>query len=229
MVLLYAPSGSMNPYALSKMRYRTTSLKQATSPKMTIATISKLPIEKNQSSPIEQFTFIMPTKTNITPGMKALSTTKGYCSGAKHYSRFAALNGFSNFEDIAPPTTDAEHCQFKHIVHSFATYMSQMPPYLDNPDKTLEPSSCKENFTRFWNAMIKQQKFNSFLVPHWYQNMCGDVKKRADISAMKVGSSGKKKNKRVVDTVRKDQVRTMVKSLITSAEPSKNSSLWTDA
>jgi len=59
--------------------------------------------------------------------------------------------------------------------------------------------------------------------------MCGDVKKRADISAMKVGSSGKKKNKRVVDTVRKDQVRTMVQSLITSAEPSKNSSLWTDA
>ena len=78
------------------------------------------------------------------------------------------------------------------------------------------PGTAKNMFSRFWNALLKEERFTGMQTPDWYKGLCGDIERKALNNAQGRGVVG---NDRVKGAIR---ANSMVKVVM---ETLKNSTV----
>ena len=157
--------------------------------------------------------------------LRSDSTNKGRESGQSHYDRWAEISGNPQFKDIEMPTSGDVKANvfFKTLVKDYANYM---PNARHQNGDYYAPGTAKNMFSRFWNALLSEERFTGMQTPDWYKGLCGDIERKALNNAQGRGVVGNDKVKGAIraNSMVKVVMETLKNSTVSNA--AENFTKW---
>jgi len=156
----------------------------------------------------------MPPSEHI---LKAKKTNQGYCTGVNIYNIFASTKKLKTFDQLTMQDNIAG------ISESFAEYM--ISEARTKHGDWLTPGTSKQYFSNWYNALVKEARFNGWVEQNWYSGMCKSIYRRCLSAAMGRGEVMKMES---LTAIRRDVFVRMIEEILVSANKKDQSKAWAD-